>query len=199
MMKGTPYIYQGEELGMTNTPWSDISEFRDIEVINAWKQNVVDHNIIPADYMLACFNAVSRDNARTPMHWNDTENAGFTTGTPWIKVNPNYRTINAAAALADPDSVFHYYKKLIALRHAYPVIVYGTFEPLLTENEDIYAYRRVLDDQVLTVACNWTDREVPCGLFGEGGEELISNYGTHKDGVLQPYEARAVLISQKKG
>ena len=195
MMKGTPYIYQGEELGMTNTPWSDISEFRDIEVINAWKQNVVDHDIIPADYMLACLNAVSRDNARTPMHWDASENAGFTTGTPWIKVNPNYRTINAAAALADPDSVFYYYKKLIELRHMYPVIVYGVFEPLLTENEDIYAYRRVLDGQTLTVACNWTDREVPCGLFDGEGEELISNYKAHRAGILMPYEARVVLGS----
>ena len=199
MMKGTPYIYQGEELGMTNTPWSDIGEFRDIEVINAWKQNVVDHDIIPADYMLACLNAVSRDNARTPMHWDASENAGFTTGTPWIKVNPNYKTINAAAELADPDSVFYYYKRLIELRHMYPVIVYGVFEPLLPENEDIYAYRRVLDGQTLTVACNWTDREVPCDLFDGEGEELISNYKAHRAGVLMPYEARAVLISEKKG
>ncbi len=193
MMKGTPYIYQGEELGMTNTPWTDISEFRDIEVKNAWQQNVVDHQFISPEYMMACLNAVSRDNARTPMHWDASENAGFTTGTPWIKVNPNYTKINAAAALADPDSVFHYYKKLIELRHTHPVIVYGIFEPLLLENETIYAYRRVLDDAVLTIACNWTEDEVPCDLFADNAADLISNYASHRPGVLQPYEARAVL------
>ncbi|MCR5293932.1 MAG: alpha-glucosidase [Lachnospiraceae bacterium] len=195
MMKGTPYIYQGEELGMTNAPWEDISEFRDIEVINAWKQNVVDNHFISPEYMLACFNAVSRDNARTPMQWDDSPNAGFSTGTPWIKVNPNYKAINAKAALADPDSVFYYYKKLIELRRRNPVIVYGSFEGLLPENEEIYAFQRTLDGRTLRVACNWTDRELPCGLFGGEDEELISNYKTHKAGILQPYEARAVFIS----
>ncbi|MDO4805302.1 MAG: alpha-glucosidase [Lachnospiraceae bacterium] len=193
MMKGTPYIYQGEELGMTNVHWESIDELRDIEALNAWKQNVVEGKWISGEYMMQCFDNVSRDNARTPMQWDDSPNAGFTTGTPWIKVNPNYVAINAKAALADPDSVFHYYRKLIALRHANPIIVYGRFVPLLMEDENIYAYERVLDGQVLTVACNWTDREVPCDLFEEPGRKLISNYASHKPHLLQPYEARVII------
>ena len=147
--------------------------------------------------MMACFNTVGRDNARTPMQWDDSENAGFTTGTPWIKVNPNYTVINAKAALADPDSVFYYYQKLIRLRHETPVIVYGVFEPLLEEDSCIYAYRRRLEDCVLTVACNWSDQPQPCTLFdGLSGRELISNYPQHEDGILAPFEARVWLQEQ---
>ena len=194
MMKGTPYIYQGEEIGMTNTRFSSLEDCRDIEEINAYNQYVVEHKMVPAGTMLRCFDTVGRDNARTPMQWNGSANAGFTTGTPWIPVNPNYTQINAEAALADPDSVFYYYQKLIALRHENPIIVYGVFEPLLMASDVIYAYARHLGDQVLTVACNWTDQEQPCTLFKEEtGRELISNYKQHKPDVLQPYEARVVL------
>lgn len=197
MMKGTPYIYQGEELGMTNTIFEDISECRDIEELNAYRQYVEEHRLVPSDVMMACFNTVGRDNARTPMQWDDSENAGFTTGTPWIKVNPNYTVINAKAALADPDSVFYYYQKLIRLRHETPVIVYGVFEPLLEEDPCIYAYRRRLEDCVLTVACNWSDQPQPCTLFdGLSGRELISNYPQHEDGILAPFEARVWLQEQ---
>jgi oligo-1,6-glucosidase len=144
--------------------------------------------------MLRCFDTIARDNARTPVQWNDSPNAGFTTVTPWINVNPNYTEINAEAALADPNSVFYYYQKLISLRHTTPIIVYGTFRPLLESSEVIYAYERELDGKVLTVAANWTDKEQECTLFDDlGGEELISNYESHKDGVLQPYEARVIL------
>ena len=150
--------------------------------------------MVPAGTMLRCFDAVARDNARTPMQWDGSVNAGFTTGTPWIPVNPNYTQINAEAALADPDSVFYYYQKLIALRHENPIIVYGVFEPLLMASDVIYAYARHLGNQVLTVACNWTDQEQPCTLFKEEtGRELISNYKQHKPGLLQPYEARVIL------
>ncbi|MCR5788676.1 MAG: alpha-glucosidase [Lachnospiraceae bacterium] len=194
MMKGTPYIYQGEELGMTNITFTDTSDFRDVEEINAYKQYVVDNHMISAEEMLKCFSAVGRDNARTPMQWDDSENAGFSFGTPWIPVNPNYREINAKAAVSDPDSVFCYYQKLISLRHENPVIVYGEFRPLLEDSDTIYAYERVLDQETLTVACNWTEKEVPCTLFDAlSGTELISNYSTHKAGVLQPYEARVIL------
>ncbi|MBP5291032.1 MAG: alpha-glucosidase, partial [Lachnospiraceae bacterium] len=172
MMKGTPYIYQGEELGMTNTTFTSIDDCRDIEEINAYRQYVEDHKMITAERMFECFNNVARDNARTPMQWDDSENAGFTTGTPWIAVNPNYTSINAKEALDDPDSVFYYYQKLIKLRHANPVIVYGTFEPLLDESETIYAYKRVLGDDTLIIACNWTDSKQPCTLFDNAkGEE----------------------------
>ena len=194
MQKGTPYIYQGEEFGMTNTHFDSIDDCRDIEEINAYQQYVVDHKLVDSETMLRCFDTIARDNARTPVQWNDSPNAGFTTGTPWINVNPNYTEINAEAALADPNSVFYYYQKLISLRHTTPIIVYGTFRPLLESSEVIYAYERELDGKVLTVAANWTDKEQECTLFDDlGGEELISNYDSHKDGVLQPYEARVIL------
>ena len=198
MMKGTPYIYQGEELGMTNTHFSGVEDCRDIEAVNAYRQYVEDHKVVPKDIMLRCFDAISRDNARTPMQWNGSKNAGFTTGTPWISVNPNYREINAEAALADPDSVFYYYQKLIRLRHEIPVIVYGVFEPLLEDSPSIYAYRRILDNTVLTVACNWTSCSQPCDLFEDqnAGRELISNYDKHEEGYLLPFEAR-VFISER--
>lgn len=179
---------------MTNMHFTSLADCRDIEEINAWKQYVEEHQLVSPEDMLRCFDAIARDNARTPMQWSDAPEAGFTTGTPWIAVNPNYPEINTEAALADPDSVFYYYQKLIRLRHENPIIVYGVFHPLLENSETIYAYERVLGDQTLTVACNWTDQEVPCDLFeGLAGQELISNYDTHRDGVLQPYEARAVL------
>ena len=194
MQKGTPYIYQGEEFGMTNTHFDSIDDCRDIEEINAYQQYVVDHKLVDSETMLRCFDTIARDNARTPVQWNDSPNAGFTTGTPWINVNPNYTEINAEAALADPNSVFYYYQKLISLRHTTPIVVYGPFRPLLESSEVIYAYERELDGKVLTVAANWTDKEQECTLFDDlGGEELISNYESHKDGVLQPYEARVIL------
>ena len=141
---------------------------------------------------------MARDNARTPMQWDATAQAGFTTGTPWIDVNPNYREINVAAALQDKDSIFYYYQKLIRLRHENPIIVYGTFEPLLEDDEAVYAYARHDQGQKLLVACNWTANETACRLFeGKSGQELISNYAKHKAGVLQPYEARVRLMPEE--
>ena len=193
MMKGTPYIYQGEELGMTNVYFDKLEDYRDIESINAFHQ-YVDSGIVKADDMMRYLKEISRDNARTPMQWDDSKNAGFTDGTPWINVNPNYKEINAKAAVADPDSVFHYYQELIKLRHTLPIIVYGKFQGLLEDSETIYAYERHLDGQVLTVACNFTDQEQDCTFFDDlAGEELISNYKEHKAGKLQPYEARVIL------
>ena len=193
MMKGTPYIYQGEEIGMTNVYFDRLEDYRDIESINAYHQ-YVDSGLVTPEKMMSYLKLISRDNARTPMQWNSSKNAGFTTGTPWINVNPNYTAINTEAALADPDSVFYYYQKLIRLRHSLPIVVYGTFHGLLEDSETIYAYTRTLDDQTLTVACNFTDTEQPCDLFENGfSEELISNYKEHKAGVLQPYETRVVL------
>ena len=193
MMKGTPYIYQGEELGMTNVYFDKLEDYRDIESINAFHQ-YVDSGIVKAEDMMRYLKEISRDNARTPMQWDDSKNAGFTDGTPWINVNPNYKEINAKAAVADPNSVFHYYQELIKLRHTLPIIVYGKFQGLLDDSETIYAYERHLDGQVLTVACNFTDQEQDCTLFDDlASEELISNYKEHKAGKLQPYEARVIL------
>ena len=193
MMKGTPYIYQGEELGMTNKHFTSLEECRDVEEINIWHQAVDELHQVTAEQMLACFDHVARDNVRTPMPWDASANAGFTTGTPWIDLNPNYPEINVAACLDDPDSVFYYYQQLVKLRHELPIIVYGSFEPLLEDDPAIYAYRRELDGQVLTVACNWTDREVACDLFGASGERLIGNYAVHEAGTLKPYEAYVTL------
>ena len=193
MMHGTPYIYNGEELGMTNICFTRLEDYRDVEVFNAWKQWVESGRVHPED-MMRWFARISRDNARTPMQWDSGPNAGFTTGTPWIKVNGNYPDVNAADEMKDPDSVFNYYKKLIALRHEHLIIVYGSYIPMLNDDANVYAYRRELDGETLTVCCNWTDRTVPCTLIDEtGGEELISNYHFHKPGLLQPYEARVVL------
>lgn len=193
MLKGTPYVYQGEELGMTNAYFDKLEDYRDIESINAFHQ-YVDSGLVTAENMMRYLKEISRDNARTPMQWDASPNAGFTTGTPWINVNPNYPKINAQAAVSDPDSVFHYYQELIRLRHTLPVIVYGKFEGLLEDSETIYAYRRLLDGQVLTVACNFTDQEQACDLCEDpAATELISNYKTHKTGTLQPYEARVIL------
>lgn len=193
MMHGTPYIYNGEELGMTNIYFERLEDYRDVEVFNAWKQWVESGRVHPED-MLRWFARISRDNARTPMQWDSSPNAGFTTGTPWIRVNPNYPAVNAADEIKDPDSVFHYYRKLIALRHQHDIIVYGSFVPLLEEDENVYAYRRELDGKKLTVLCNWTERTVPCAMADSlSGEELISNYASHKPGCLLPYEARVIL------
>lgn len=200
MMKGTPYIYQGEELGMTNAYYDSIEDYRDIETINAYHE-YIGHGLITKEEMMSCIKTIGRDNARTPMQWNKSEQAGFTTGTPWIQVNPNYLLINAEDAAADPDSVFHYYRKLIALRKQYSVIVHGVFEPLLEDSADIYAYQRQDEHQILVVACNFTDQERTCLLFDQltGGKELISNYQVHKAGTLKPYEARVVLLQKTEG
>ena len=193
MLKGSPYIYQGEEIGMTNAYFKSIDDYKDIEAINAYKE-YTESGLMTEEEMLNCLKMVSRDNARTPMQWDDSTNAGFTTGTPWISVNKNYTQINAKAALEDKDSVFYYYQKLIRLRHENEIIVEGVFHGLLEDNDDIYAYERTLGDEKLVVACNFTNKEVPCDLFeGKEGEELITNYKNHVGGILQPYETRVIL------
>ncbi|MDO4805757.1 MAG: alpha-glucosidase [Coriobacteriales bacterium] len=196
MMQGTPYIYQGEELGMTNKHFTSLEECRDVEEINIWHQAVDELHQLTPEQMLDCFDHVARDNARTPMQWDDMANAGFCPDgvEPWIDVNPNYQTINAAAALADPDSIFYYYQRLIDLRHNLDIITDGVFRPLLEESEAIWAYERADGEHVLTVGCNWTDVEQPCDLWdSNAGEALICNYAQHKPGVLQPYEAYVTL------
>lgn len=197
MMQGTPYVYQGEELGMTNMPFHDLSEFRDLDSINAYREMVEEKKIMTSEEMLTALRKKSRDNSRTPMQWDDSENAGFTTGTPWIKVNPNYHQINAAEQLQRPDSVFHYYQKLIQLRKQYEVIVYGKYELLDAENPDIYTYSRTLGNEKLLVVCNFTDKEISYQIPEEyrNGECLISNYVEQNSGVLRPYEAFVLHIN----
>ncbi|SOC10665.1 glycoside hydrolase family 13 protein [Pseudobutyrivibrio ruminis] len=180
MMKGTPYIYQGEELGMTNYPFKSIDECRDIEIINAYKE-LVGGNRMTEEDLLAGIRAKGRDNARTPMQWDETKEAGFTTGKPWIGVNPNYKTINAKSELEDSNSVFYYYQKLIELRRKSEwsdIIVYGTYQLLDKEDENIFAYTRQFGDRKILVVCNVSANEVQYKLdFDvEGKACLIRNY-----------------------
>lgn len=194
-MQGTPYIYQGEELGMTNVQY-DIGEYRDIETLNLYKERL-EQGYSREDIMRS-IHAKGRDNARTPMQWDDSENAGFTSGKPWLKINPNYTEINAAKQTADADSVFGCYKKLIELRKKYPVFVDGAFEMLLGDDEEIFAYTRTDADTRLLVVCNFYGRTVDCPLRELAGERelLICNYQevSHPD-VLRPYEARMYLMN----
>ena len=195
-MKGTPYILQGEELGMTNMHFTSLDQCRDLEELGIYRQAVEEQHICTHEQMLAAFDNVARDNCRTPMQWDDTENAGFSTGTPWIDVNPNYVEINVASQVDDPDSVFSFYQKLIELRHTMPIIVYGSYQPLLEDSEAIWAYERELDGQLIRVGCNWTAEEQPCDLWDdEAGECLMGNYAEHKPGFLQPYEAYVTIQS----
>lgn len=193
MMQGTPYIFQGEELGMTNAYFQRLSQYRDRESLDAYWE-YTQSGILNEAEMGRCLQVIGRDNARTPMQWTPGENGGFTTGTPWIDVNPNHREINAQDQLADPDSVFRYYQKLIRLRKEYPIIVHGDFHPLLEEDPHIYAYERRLDGARLLVLCSFAAGDVVCPLGEDGrGRLLLSNYPTHKAGLLQPYEARALF------
>ncbi|HIS52777.1 MAG TPA: alpha-glucosidase [Candidatus Onthomonas avicola] len=191
-MQGTPYIYQGEELGMTNIRLP-IEQYVDIEIHGMYAERIARGDN-PADVMASIY-AKGRDNARTPMQWSDGENAGFTTGTPWLPVNPNYREINAAAALADPDSVFYYYQKLIRLRKEHPIFREGDFELVDAKSEQIFAYLRRTENETLLVACNFTGETVPF-VWPEGFGEaalLISNCGEPENGTLRPYEAFMLL------
>ncbi len=197
MMQGTPYIYQGEELGMTNYPWKDVSEFQDIDSWNNYNE-FVSKGVMTPDACFRALKAKSRDNARTPMQWDDSENAGFTSGTPWMAVNPNYTEINAAKQVGDPDSVFSFYKELIRLRKEMDVIVYGKYEELCPEDENLYVYTRKYGDEKLLIVCNFSDSKQKFTVPEEfaKAELLIGNYGQLQDNgsVIRPYEAYAVCI-----
>ena len=196
MMQGTPYVYQGEELGMTNTVFNSVDDFRDLESINAYRE-LVESGLYTDEDMFPKIAHKSRDNARTPMQWDASENAGFTTGKPWIAVNPNYKKINVADQLKREDSVFHYYQKLIRLRKENEIIVYGNYELLLPEDENIFAYTRTLDNQKLLVVCNFSKSEQRFDFSGyENAKVLISNYNRDagEDGILKPYEATVLLL-----
>lgn len=191
-LQGTPYVYQGEELGMTNVKF-DIEDYKDIETLNLYKERL-EKGYAKEDIMESIY-VKGRDNARTPMQWDDTENAGFTTGTPWIKVNPNYKTINAKSQTSDENSIFTYYKNLIAFRKEYPVFVDGDFEMLLEENEHLFAYKRTTEDAKLYVFCNFYGETETCDMLEEMKDKklLISNYAERENNILKPYEARMYI------
>ena len=162
--RGTPYVYQGEELGMTNAPFDTIDDFQDLESVNHY-HHAVEGGADP-EPVLHALRTMGRDNARTPMQWDDSLHAGFTTGTPWMPVNPNHKEVNAATALADPDSVLAHYRRLADLRHTEPVVAHGDFAMLLPDDPDVYAFTRTLDDVQLLVVGNFTGREVVAAVPG---------------------------------
>ena len=202
ILQGTPYIYQGEEIGMTNVAFESIEDYRDVETLNMYKELVGRKGADPKE-TLKIIHAKSRDNARTPVQWDTSEQAGFTTGTPWIKVNPNYKEINVADALADPNSVFHYYKKLIRLRRENPVIVYGIYDLILASHEEIYAFTRTLEGERLVVILNFSSNspvfDLPENITFSRTELLINNYSVDpNEGLrqitLRPFEARVYRL-----
>jgi oligo-1,6-glucosidase len=188
--RGTPYVYQGEELGMTNAPFGGIEDSRDIESLNHSAEAVAAG--ADPEAVLASMRAMSRDNARTPMQWDASEHAGFTTGSPWLAVNPNHVEINAEAALADPDSVLHHYRLLIELRHTEPAVAHGDFTMLLPDDERVYAFTRRHEDVELLVLGNFSGETAAFEIPGwEGAELLLGNYGEPGEpGALRPWETR---------
>ena len=196
MIKGTPYIYQGEEIGMTNVRFDSIEDYKDIETLNMYNEKVKQNGENPSKVMESIY-VKGRDNARTPFQWDESEHGGFTTGTPWIQVNPNYTEINAKQAVEDENSIYYYYRKLIQLRKEHPVIVHGNYDILVPEDENIYVYTRTLASQKLLVLLNFTNQEqifdVPDELQGKKHEILISNYEASisygSEISLKPYEA----------
>lgn len=192
-MKGTPYIYQGEELGMTNVRFDDINDYNDIESLNMYKDRFskgYSHNEI-----MESIYAKGRDNARTPMQWDDSENAGFTTGTPWLAVNKNYDKINAKQCLQDENSIFNHYKKLIDIRKNNDTIIYGDYKLLCEDDENIFAYVRELNGDKILVVCNFYDKDVEFKFEGDFNysKVLLSNYNDSSKMIeklkLRPYEA----------
>ena len=201
MMKGTPYIYQGEEFGMTNIRFESIEDYRDIELLNMYKEKMEQG--IPKEKIMESIYVKGRDNARTPVQWDDTEHAGFTTGTPWIKINPNYKEINAKKAVSDENSIFHYYRELIQLRKQHEIIVYGNYDIICEEHPELYAYTRTQGDETLLVICNFYGNqptfELPETIHFNSKELIISNYEVDEAEEinkieLKPYEARVYKL-----
>ncbi len=201
-LKGTPYVYQGEEIGMTNVRFDSIDDYQDIESLNLYYERTAAG--VPHEKMMEGIYANGRDNARTPMQWNNEINAGFSTAKPWLKVNPNYTEINVQAALNEPDSVFFHYQKLIKLRKEQPIMTYGQYIPLLEDHPDVFAYLRAQNDERIVVINNFSAKKVTLSLPAEiqyiKGQSLISNYQSHHsladEITLQPYESFAVAYKQ---
>ncbi|NVY96503.1 alpha-glucosidase [Lactobacillus sp. DCY120] len=194
LLQGTPYIYQGEELGMTNAHFTSLDQYQDIESIEAYHQLVDRAQIVDGPTMLRYLATEGRDNARTPMQWDQSSHSGFTEGQPWLPVNPNYQEINAAQEVQDPDSVFAFYQKLIQFRHEKEIIVYGDYQAVDLDDSQAFVYRRTYQGQTLIVLSNFTaqtltrDYQLPADK-----ELLISNYADDQGPTLRPYEAKAYL------
>lgn len=197
-MQGTPYIYQGEEIGMTNVHFDNIDDYKDLETLNAYHEIVQDKKQVTSDQMMAYIHHSSRDNARTPMQWDATKNAGFTDGTPWIKVNPAYKQINVSEALNDPNSIYYFYKKMNELRKKYDVIVYGDYKLLDPDDTEVYAYIRKLEGKSILVIANFSANKVirKYTYLNTNNKLLISNYDDDKEDVLRPYEAKVYYFGK---
>ena len=195
-LKGTPFIYQGDELGMTNYPFTRIEEFDDIEVKNGWKADVLTGKVKGDDY-IANLRKTSRDNSRTPMQWDSSPNAGFTTAAkPWLAVNPNYKDINARQELGDPNSIYNYFSKMAKFREKTPALVYGDYEDLDPQNEKIFAYTRTVAKDKYLVVLNFSEDSISYTLPGglKAGQLQISNLSTKEEKTsvlkLKGWEAR---------
>ncbi|MCF6370284.1 glycoside hydrolase family 13 protein [Rhizobium halophilum] len=201
LMKGTPFVYQGEEIGMTNVSFSSVEQYKDIETLNMHRLHV-EAGMSSEDFIRGA-NESSRDNARTPMQWSAATNAGFTTGSPWIELNPNHATVNVATQVADERSIWNHYCKLIGLRKQHEVIVYGHYQSWLDQHPDVFIYTRTLQQDRLVVVANFRPEEVTLTIpeeLRQRGTCLISNYnrvGAIEENItLRPYEAFALLTHQ---
>lgn len=189
-LKGTPYIYQGEEIGMTNPGFNRIDQYRDVESLNAY--SILREEGMDASLILDILATKSRDNSRTPVQWDDSRNAGFTEGMPWIEVSDKYGEINVARALEDGNSIFYTYQKLIELRHELDVLTYGSVKPHLMKDDDLFVYERLYEGERITVMANFRNKEVPYPEnINAEGEVLLSNYADRKN-VLRPFEAMMI-------
>lgn len=193
MMQGTPYIYQGQELGMTNIYFTSIDQYDDVDTINKynkWK------DIYTNEQIMHYFGKRSRDNARTPMQWDDSYNAGFTSGTPWLEINPNYKEINAKQQVNDPDSIFNYYVKMIEIRKQYPTIIHGTYELLLENHPQVFSYLRQYNNQKILVICNYFKDEITLDkdFISNNATLLAGNYHDDLKETLRAYEAKVYLL-----
>lgn len=190
LMRGTPFIYQGQEIGMTNCPFDSIHEYRDIGSLNLFRDETAKGR--PAEEILNYLGKRSRDQGRTPMQWNGEREAGFTSGTPWIKVNPNYREINVEENMKNEDSVLQFYRRLIALRREHRSLIYGYYDDLCKESKEVGAYQRTYNGERWIVLCNFTGQSVSLQQLTEiplDGERVLSNYESRDEKTLRPYEA----------
>ena len=201
-LQGTPYIYQGEEIGMTNTYFEKIEEYDDVEIRNLWKERVVKGSADP-NTLFEGIQYRARDNARTPIQWDDSENAGFTTGRPWLQINQNYKEINVKESIEDPDSIFHYMQKLIQMRKGNEIAVYGDFKEYEKDNFSLYLYERNLNNKKLFVILNFSEVEVlfelpdELGQYHRNAKLLIRNYKEEaplESRKIRPYEAAVYLM-----
>jgi oligo-1,6-glucosidase len=200
-LPGTLYVYQGEEIGMTNVAFDNIEDYRDIETLNFYRE--ITKKGLPKEKIMEAIHRISRDNARTPMQWDNSPNAGFTAGTPWIEVNPNYRDINVAHDLKDSNSIFRYYQKIIRLRKENLIMVHGNYQLILEDDEHIYSYLRTFNKDRLLIILNFfsgqTIFNLPANIDYQDKKLLISNYDIEEDEdikriYLRPYEARVYKL-----